>query len=120
MTLRTFVSRAVTVGAMALALTAFGVADAAARTLEEEHPGVESNQGRIQALWTEALGREVHITLHCCPPGDERLTGETVFEWRERLKAERAEARRQAAEADPLVQAALNVLGGEILHIHPR
>ena len=56
MTLRTFVTRAVTVGAMALALTAFGVADAAA-----QNTGTVTGQVRNAESLSPLSGAQVFI-----------------------------------------------------------
>ncbi|MEZ4465982.1 MAG: hypothetical protein R3F43_16335 [bacterium] len=82
---------------------------------------VDADQEEIAAALRDAAGRILErvpaVKLIACGPDSDLLTGETVYEWEQRLATEARRAREEAARRDPAIRAAVSILQAEIWNV---
>lgn len=84
-----------------------------------EYPTLEPHEATLTEALEEAAGHPMTLTLIPCPPGDPRLSAETLRTRSLRILSERAEAMKAHAKAHDRVIDALEIFGGEITEIIP-
>ena len=71
----------------------------------------------LAAAAARVLDRVPDVRLLALSPDSEALSGETVYEWEQRLASEARRAREEAARRDPAVRAAMSILQAEIWNV---